>query len=197
MKRNGKQKYDELALITFYETYHRLVIICLITNRGPMPFQCAFQESDGYKKYGKWLKSGSIENNLLHNEIDGEKIKQKGELTVLHYLLDELYDEFGGRLPYDVLIGDGLYDKAPVIDKVEKYGASLIAVHKNKSRILHEQAKEDFTTCKPFFVWTEDQKNYQSWHKTYEDPNREESKKVRIVRVIRELSALRADFLVV
>ena len=172
--------------ITSYETYHRLVIICLITNRGPMPFQWAFQESNGYKRYAKWLTSESMKKNVPHNEIDGGKVKQEGELTVLHSLLDELYDEFDGRLPFDVLIGDGLYDKAPVIDKVEKYGASLIAVHKNKSRTLHEQAKEDFTTCNPFFVWREDQKSYEGWYKTYEDPNREESKKVRIVRVIRE-----------
>ena len=62
-----KDKNDNKIL--YYEVYQRVVIICLITNRGPMPFTWGFQESNAYMKYAKWLEKGSNDKKRLSKKI--------------------------------------------------------------------------------------------------------------------------------
>ena len=87
--------------------------------------------------------------------IQGELAKQEGELTVFKKLLSEIAFGNGGRLPFDIIVGDGLYDKAPILEAVESYGAAMIAVHKDARRVLHNGAEEEFSTKNPDKIWNE------------------------------------------
>lgn len=178
---------DKSGVVESLDVYHRLVVICIITDRGPMPLSWGYQESDSNEKYAEWLSRGGLESEMPNQtETVSDKLKQEGEITTLKRLLAGLKTNFPRKMPFDVLIGDGLYDKAPVLCEVEKYGVALIAVHKGEHRDLRKEAVEDFSTCKPLRQWTENHKEYEGWMKVFEDKNIQRcSKKIRIVRVTR------------
>lgn len=171
-----------------YETYHRLVVITVITDRGPMPLAWKFQNSNAHEKYENWLKNDAKPENHPAENDSVEKAKQEGELSVMSMIFVEIAESFNKSLPFDVLIGDGLYDKANIIDLVEKYGVSLVAVHKNEQRVLRQDAAEDFTIRKPDREWELNGCKYQGWSGVYLDENRENknNNRVKIIRVIRE-----------
>ena len=187
-------KYSQVAVyrdsktnaISHYEVYLRLVIICIITKRGPMPIAWQFQESDGFNKYRVWIEKGQSAKDHPHEALSTDaQIKQTGELTALKQLLEGLIQD-NTKLPFDILVGDGLYDKSTVIDLVERYGSTLIAIHKSESRNLKQEAMEDFNTRRPSKVWSENKTSYEGWSKVYQDSNRSSTNKnVKILRVLR------------
>ena len=90
-----------------YEVYHRLVVVCLITDRGPMPFAWDYQRSELGAAYAKWLDAGADPEKHPASDSSKDKAKQEGELTVLKQLLVQMKRDFNGRLPFDILVGDG------------------------------------------------------------------------------------------
>jgi hypothetical protein len=187
-------KTDE---VKFIEVYHRLVVITIITDRGPMPLAWIYQESEAGKQFEDWLKSGGKSEDMPRTDPEknaAEKLKQEGELTALKKLLKDLKEENSQYLPFDVLIGDGLYDKSSILTEVERLGIALVAVHKDERRNLHQQAEEDFTTQKPMISWSENGRGFEGWQKIYEDNNiNRGNKKVKIVRVIRTAGSASVD----
>jgi hypothetical protein len=177
------------------DVYHRLVVICIITDRGPMPFSWAYQESHASEQFRLWLDAGGNVDRLPNTDADSfERLKQEGEITTLIKLLNDLASDFSRRMPFDVLIGDGLYDKATVITEVERYGIDLVAVQKSEKRKLRQDAAEDFSTQKPSVLWFKDQKEYEGWQKVYEDANINRSdQKVKIIRIIRRTKSGSVD----
>lgn len=175
--------------IEAFEVYHRLVVICIITDRGPMPLAWEFQQSDAGLCFLNWLKAGKELDSMPCSQDDSvEKMKQEGELTTLKTLLDRLKNDYPNRAPFDVLIGDGLYDKSTILELVEEFGATLVAVHKDKRRSLYQMAEDDFSSQRPASEWSENKKSYEAWAKVYEDNNINRlDKKVKIVRIIRRL----------
>ncbi|MCP4343469.1 MAG: hypothetical protein GY799_32475 [Desulfobulbaceae bacterium] len=180
-------KDSETGEIDHIEVYHRLVVICIITDRGPMPLAWAYQESEAGKQYKVWLEEGAKIDKMPRSDKDsGEKLKQEGELTVLKKLMADLREDFPRGIPFEVLIGDGLYDKATVLADLEKHGVSLIAVHKNEKRKLRQEASDDFSTERPSRSWSENGKTYEGWEGVYEDNNINRiDQRVKIIRVIR------------
>jgi hypothetical protein len=65
--------------IIAYETYHRIVIICMISERGPFPVSWAYQQSAAYLVFKKWILNGCIRED--HPSVEGsvEKRKQEGD----------------------------------------------------------------------------------------------------------------------
>ena len=163
--------------IKYVEIYHRLVVICIITDRGPMPLAWSYQESGAGEQFASWLNSGADPAKIPStDEKSFEKIKQEGEITTLKKILAELTVDFPRGLPFDVLIGDGLYDKSTVLECVEEYGVALIAVHKDERRRLRKEAEDDFSTRAPDATWSERQRTFEGWSKVYEDCNIRPSK---------------------
>ena len=174
------------GLIERYEVYHRLVVVCLITDRGPMPFSWGYQLSELGTAYATWLEGGADPAKHPASESSKDKAKQEGELTVLKQLLVQMKAAFGGKVPFDILVGDGLYDKAPILEEVERHGAILIAVHNNERRCLHQDAEQDFSTRVPDRTWVDGDRSCQGWAGVFSDPNLTcGGRKVKIVRVIR------------
>jgi hypothetical protein len=172
--------------IVAYETYHRIVIICMISKRGPFPVAWGYQQSDGCNVYQKWLLKGSKPEE--HPAVDGsaEKSKQTGELTVFKSLLTELRESNSHKLPFDIIVGDGLYDKAPILEAVEGFGAVLIAVQKDERRSLRQQAENDFSTRPSDKTWDEIRRQFEGWSGIFIDQHlNKQDKTVKIVRVIR------------
>lgn len=90
-------------------------------------------------------------------------------------------------MPFDILMGDGLYDKSTVLTQVESYGIALISVQKDERRSIRREAEEDFNTRKPDATWSENKRSYESWIDSYPDPNlKRDEKNVKIVRIIRQ-----------
>ena len=178
--------------IEYFEVYRRLVVISLITERGPMPMAWAFQEGDAGSKFLEWIKAGKIASKMPNaKKKSEEKLKQEGELTVLKQLLAELKEDYGRSFPFEVLIGDGLYDKASVLEVASEHHISLIAVQKDERRNLRQEAVEDFLMRDADKSWAENGKTYQGWTGVYEDSNLNlVDKKIKIVRVIRSLKEL-------
>jgi hypothetical protein len=168
-----------------YSVYHRMVVISIITNRGPIPIAWKFQQSDTAEKYSNWIKNGCTKEKRPDNDSE-EKVKQDGELTVLTEIFAELKQIYG-KIPFQLLIGDSLYDKAPVADFVESFGVALIANHKDERRNTRKEAAEEFSFRNPDSTWTEGKVTYQAWSQIVEDPNRADKKHntVKIIRVKR------------
>lgn len=200
VKRNGKTNE-----IIGYDTYHRLVLISALSTRGTIPLVWEFQTSDFGKRYQSWLKrkakvmtrmakqSSSVQTRMVAlldkrkpdtAERSIERAKQEGELTILTALLKRLGPE---RLPFDYIVGDGLYSKAGVGELVEKGGACLVAVLKEEKRIVRENAREDFFMRPADRTWIDlKNRDCQGWIGEYEDKNRTgENKLIRVVRVVR------------
>ena len=172
--------------IIAYESYHRIVIICMISERGPFPIAWAYQQSDAYLVFKKWILNGSKRED--HPSVEGsvEKRKQEGELTVFKALLTELKDSNSNKLPFDIIVGDELYDKAPIIEAVESFGAVLIAVQKDERRSLRQEAQDDFTTRQPDKLWNEMKRKFEGWSEVFIDQNLKKSdKSIKFVRVLR------------
>ena len=169
-----------------YDCYHRVIVLSLVTNRGPMPIDWEFQTSTAGEDYLNWLKSGANPNNHPKEESSEQDVKQTGELTAAKTLITRLNCEYNGFLPFDTIVSDSLYDKANIIDLFEEYGIALIAGHKNKTRKLRTQAEKDFQKRKPR-IWKIENTSYQGYQGVYCDSNRRSSKtnKVKIVCVER------------
>jgi len=178
---------SETNEVEYFEVYRRLVVISIITDRGPIPMAWAFQESDAKTQFLDWINAGkdfSKMPNATKSSI--EKLKQEGELTVLKKLLSDLELEYKRRMPFEVLIGDGLYDKATILEAADKYKIALIAVHKDEKRTLRQEASDDFSTRQPDGSWAENATQYEGWLGIYEDDNLNlKNKKIKIVRVTR------------
>jgi hypothetical protein len=163
-----------------------VVVICLISERGPIPLAWRYQQSGAGAKYAAWLASGAADKLHPADEVSAERAKQEGELTVLRILLSEIHSLFSGKMPFDILMGDGLYDKATVLEQVERYGVALVAVHKDERRSLRKEAEEDFSTRKPDAEWEEIQRSFEGWSGIYLDENlSRDDQQVKIVRVKR------------
>jgi len=177
-------KSDE---IKYFEVYRRLVVVCLVTDRGPMPISWGFQQGDAGARFLEWINAGKKPEDMPNTKKKSfEKLKQEGELTVLKQLLDELAEESDGSLPFEVLIGDGLYDKAPIMEMAVKYNISLIAVQKEKNRNIRKKANKDFSSRDSDISWTEGGTKYQAWSGVYDDSNLKLlNKEIKIVRIIR------------
>ena len=175
------------GLVEGYEVYHRIVIVCMITERGPFPIAWGYQQSTAGLVYKLWLESGAPTEKAHPRKSEGkEKAKQEGELTVFKQLLLEIKAGNGGKLPFDIIVGDGLYDKAPVLEAVEKSGAVLIAVQKDARRIVRSEAEEDFNTRPPSRTWEEVKRHFEGWSGTYQDEHLlRGDKNIKIVRVKR------------
>lgn len=174
------------AVITHYEIYHRIVIVCMISERGPFPLAWGYQQSNAGETYRAWLFAGGLANAHPADGAQGEMAKQEGELTVFKKLLSEITFGNGGKLPFDIIVGDGLYDKAPVLEEVERYGAALIAVHKDARRILHQDAEEEFTTRIPEKNWSEMKRIFEGWSGIFIDEQLSRTdQKIKIIRVVR------------
>lgn len=172
--------------IDHFEIYHRVVIVCMITDRGPMPLAWRYQESAAGEAVKAWLNSGKTTAFPLSEDVAG-KAKQQGELTVLKLLLPEIKAMFNGYLPFDVLVGDGLYDKATILEMVERHGVALIAVLKDERRSLRAQALEDFSTRSADRAWNDDGRGFQGWSGIYLDVHlNRKDQSVKIVRVQRQ-----------
>jgi hypothetical protein len=170
-----------------FDVYHRLVVISMITDRGAVPLAWRYQQSAAGQKYANWLSQGAPAASFPADDPSPEKAKQEGELTVLKVLLSELHQEFGRRMPFDILVGDGLYDKATVLEQVEQHDVVLIAVQKDQRRILREEADADFSTRIPDKAWTELDRFLEGWSGVYTDEHLErKDQKVRMVRVKRK-----------
>ncbi len=172
--------------IIAYETYRRIVIICLISERGPFPVAWAYQQSDAYLVFKKWILNGCKRED--HPSVEGsvEKRKQEGELTVFKALLTELKDANSNKLPFDIVVGDGLYDKAPIIEAVESFGAVLITVQKDERRSLRQEAQDEFTTRPPDKLWNEMKREFEGWSEVFIDQHiKKADKNIKIVRVVR------------
>ena len=178
---------SETKEVEYFEVYRRLVVISLITDRGPMPMAWAFQKGDAGTRFLEWINAGKNPKNMPNAKKESiEKLKQEGELTVLKKLLTELKEDFGRSLPFEVLIGDGLYDKASILEITEKYNISLIAVQKDEKRTLRKDAAEDFSTRTPDKTWGENNTEYEGWLGVYEDENINlPNKMIKIIRVLR------------
>jgi hypothetical protein len=173
--------------ILSFSVYHRMVVVCMITDRGPLPIAWRYQHSESGKKYAAWIDKGSKSEEHPAEDLSEEKAKQEGELTVLAQLLPEIKVGFGGKMPFDILMGDGLYDKGTVLTQVESYGIALISVQKDERRSIRKDAEEDFNTRKPDAIWSENKRNYEGWVDSYPDENiKRDDKNVKIVRIIRE-----------
>ena len=172
--------------IISFEIYHRLVVICMITDRGAVPLAWRYQQSDAGGKYQSWLEAGAPPAQHPADGLAEDKAKQEGELTVLKQLLPEIYEGFGKRMPFDILMGDGLYDKATVLEQSERYGLALIAVQKDERRNLRKDAEEDFSTRKPDTSWEEVQRFFEGWTGIYIDEHlKRRDQEVKIIRVRR------------
>ena len=177
-----------------YETYHRVSVISILTDRGAMPIAYAYHQSDGYKRYKKFFEKEDRNPFILANKMHvfGKiKVKQEGELSACSNLIKYLLNEKTEKLPFDILIGDALYDKSSVIDEIEKYGSALVSVLKNKNRILRKKANKDSILEKTSSGWSKKKTKYLAWSKSYKDDNRSNSKSVKIVRVIRKEGTLK------
>jgi hypothetical protein len=173
--------------ITSFSVYHRMVVVCMITDRGPLPIGWRYQHSEAGQKYAAWLANGSPPTEHPADGLSEDKAKQEGELTVLAQLLPEIKAGFGGKMPFDILMGDGLYDKSTVLTQVESYGIALISVQKDERRSIRKDAEEDFNSRKPDATWSENERSYESWVESYPDPNlNRDDKNVKIVRIIRQ-----------
>ena len=184
----GIHRNRETGAIEYFEIYHRIVIISMITDRGPMPLGWRYQASTAGQAVLQWLQSSRA--GAFPLDAGPEKIaKQDGELTALKQLLTELREMFSGKLPFDILIGDGLYDKAPILECVESYGVALIAVQKDERRKARDAAEMDFSTRPADREWAEISRSFQGWSGVYEDENiGRRNKTIKIVRVIRQNS---------
>ena len=172
--------------IVSFDVYHRIVVICMITERGPIPVAWRYQQSDAGDKYSSWLASGANPGSHPADGLAEDKAKQQGELTVLGQLLPEIHEGFGGKMPFDILMGDGLYDKATVLAQSERYGIALIAVQKDERRNLRKDADEDFSTKKPDTTWEERGRSFEGWSGIYIDKHlARHDQQVKIVRVKR------------
>jgi len=175
---------SKTTVITSFEVYHRLVVICMITDRGPIPFAWRYQKSNAGEKYLNWL-----DGKTAAHPADGDsesKAKQEGELTVLKQLLSEIYEECGKKMPFDILMGDGLYDKATVLDQAERYGLALIAVQKDERRNIRKDAAEDFLTRTADTTWEEMQRSFEGWSGVYIDEHLDrKDQEIKLVRVKR------------
>ena len=173
--------------ITSFDVYHRIVIICMITERGPIPCAWRYQQSDAGEKYATWLTNGSPAVSHPADGLAEDKAKQEGELTVLGQLLPEISQGFCGKMPFDILMGDGLYDKATVLLQAERYGVALIAVQKDERRNIRKDANEDFSTRPPDTIWEEVKRSFEAWSGVYIDPHiNRRDQRVKIVRVKRQ-----------
>ncbi len=202
VKRDSKTKE-----VIGYETYHRLVLISALSTRGSIPLAWEFQTSDFGKRYRDWLvrrskvmgriakQDTSTQERILdflnRRKPDTaaksfERAKQEGELTVLNTLLKRL--QRSGRLPFDYIVGDGLYSKAGVGELVEAGGACLVAVMKEEARVVRKEADEDFQTRNPDLEWKDNKgRDCKGWLGEYADKNRKgKDKGICIVRVIRQ-----------
>jgi hypothetical protein len=177
---------SKTAAITHYEIYHRIVIVCMISARGPFPLAWGYQQSTAGETYRAWLSAGGLAKSHPRDGAEGEMAKQDGELTVFKKLLSEITFGNGGKLPFDIIVGDGLYDKAPVLQEVERCGAVLIAVHKDARRILHKDAEEEFTTRIPEKMWSEMKRVFEGWSGVFIDQYISRTDQtIKIIRVVR------------
>jgi hypothetical protein len=173
--------------ILSFSVYHRIVVICMITDRGPLPLAWRYQQSDAGEKYASWLANRSIPAEHPADGLSEDKAKQEGELTVLAQLLPEIKNGFSGKMPFDILMGDGLYDKSTVLTQVESYGIALISVQKDDRRNIRKDAEDDFATRPPDAIWSEIKRTYEGWVGVYIDQNIDRTdKNVKIVRIKRQ-----------
>lgn len=172
--------------IEYFEVYKRIIVVTIITKRGPFPIGWAYQQSTSGQQYYNWIKSDDDSKKMPSTgEKTEDKLKQEGELTTLKSLLISMKKDYG-KLPFDVLIGDGIYDKAPIIEAVEQHNIFLVSVLKDERRILKQLAKDDFSTTKAHMVWEENKRSYDGWGKVYKDENiNRTNQNVKIIRVFR------------
>lgn len=177
----------ETKEIIRYECYHRVIILSLITNRGPMPIEWEFQTSNAGKEYLTWIKNGSKNTDHPRNEDSAQEVKQTGEITAMKALMTRMHEDYNGYLPFDTIVADSLYDKATIIDLIESYGIALISGHKDERRILHKKAESDFADRNPQ-IWSDKKTQYNGWSGVYEDLNRQNplKTKVKIIRLMRQ-----------
>ncbi len=173
--------------IVRYECYHRVIVLSIVTNRGPMPIDWEFQTSTAGTEYLNWLNNGANPKQHPKEEGSEQDVKQTGELTAAQELMIRLNRDYNGFLPFNTMVADSLYDKANIMDLLESYKIALIAAHKDKRRTLRIQAESDFTKKKPK-TWCYKDINYQGYQGVYRDSNRADStsNKVKIIRVLRE-----------
>ena len=65
--------------ITSFDVYHRIVVICMITERGPIPLAWRYQQSDAGDKYASWLTAGANPDSHPADGLAEDKAKQQGE----------------------------------------------------------------------------------------------------------------------
>jgi hypothetical protein len=174
--------------IDYIEIYHRIVVITIISDRGAIPISWGYQLSDAGEKWHKWAIAGADLTKIptIESATEHDKVKQQGELTILKELLTNLVTDYG-KLPFNVLVGDGLYDKATILELCERHHVDLVSVMKSDRRNLKQEAKEDFTTTPPSKTWKTNKTEYFGWEKSYLDKNlTTKNKKVKVIRVIRE-----------
>jgi hypothetical protein len=172
--------------IISFEVYHRLVVVSMIADRGPLPLAWRYQTSDAGEKYRAWLNAGSPASEHPANSTSEAKAKQEGELTVCNQLMSEIRETYR-QMPFDILVADGLYDKSTVLTCVQSCGVALIASLKDDRRSIKQDAMEDFNTRPADLTWSEGNKKFEAWIGTYEDQNiTGANNKVKICRIIRE-----------
>ena len=170
------------------DVYVRMVIVTIITDRGVIPIAWQYQFSENASQFKAWAASGKIPENMpTTSKESSEKLKQSGELSTLKILMRRIKNDFK-HIPFDVLVGDGLYDKSSILELCNQYNIALVSVLKDPRRELRQGAEDDFSTSLPTSIWNQDKLEFTAWQKVDEDKNVADKKhnKVRIFKIIRK-----------
>ena len=161
--------------------YHRVVVLNISTEYGPLPIAARFAEVKDYK--------------IDLESLSDSEFKTTSELGTAKALLIDLAKKCGGKLPFDVLGADALYANAVLMELVENLNSACCFVYKQENRVLHKAATADFQNDNFGFDvnlinWDNDPNNkgrkFTTKSGNYIDNNREgTNKNVKIFETVR------------
>lgn len=126
------------------------------------------------------------ENKRVSESTITEKIKAEGEITVLKRILPEINKIMGKRC--DVIVGDALFDKAPVMNAIKKEGIEAVARTKDVRRAIYKDAMGLFNSRDADLIYEEVEKQTKTEIKYSKESHKKNKIKKQIERVKRDIT---------